>query len=319
MSKRKHESEEPPEPVDGEVVVPKPNLLALRNPHEHDSRIEFFEGKHLYVVDNDRNTRYMSVTKFNGNHFEEYNVETHAKKIMSKREYRNDPNFEFYKKSLEYIVETLTERNKAASAVGTGMHSALEHFYNDMEIPNPEAYTKELKMFHAFVREKTPGWKPFRTEWEIFAPDLQLAGSVDMVFETEPGLTMTDTNGKEFITKQGDLVIVDWKRCTNLDSTYASSNAITECINHMPNTKISHYTLQLNTYKMILEKYYGKRVVALVLVGLHPEQKKYLYIQVPFIPDEMAKLVELRLATLREQEADPKLPPVLDEAETSEL
>lgn len=256
----------------------KPTLLAVRNAHPRDARIEFFEGPHIYVIDKNDSVLYTSVTTFNGSHFKKYNVEESAEKKMKKREYRNDPRYEFYKKSKDEIVEMLNQTGNAASAAGTAMHYALECHWNEMEIPAPAEFRKELDMFRHFVKDKTTELTPYRTEWEIFDEDLLLAGSIDMVFERP----------------DGQLLIYDWKRCRNLDNTTSRDTALTECIKHMPDTKLAHYTLQLNTYKTILEKHYGKKVAGMVLVGLHPEQNTYLHIEVPSIPDDIEALFKMR-------------------------
>ena len=51
-------------------------------------------------------------------------------------------------------------------------------------------------------------------------------------------------------------------------------HATTECIKHLPNTNFWHYSLQLNTYKAMLEKNYNKKVTDLYLVRLHPNNTK---------------------------------------------
>jgi hypothetical protein len=52
----------------------------------------------------------------------------------------------------------------------------------------------------------------------------------------------------------------------------------------------------LNTYKYILEKNYGERVVGMYLVCLHPNNanKSYIRLEVPHLPSEMADLMALR-------------------------
>ena len=43
----------------------------------------------------------------------------------------------------------------------------------------------------------------------------------------------------------------------------------TECIEHLPDSNFWHYSLQLNTYKYMLEKNYNKKVNGMYLVCLH--------------------------------------------------
>jgi hypothetical protein len=78
------------------------------------------------------------------------------------------------------------------------------------------------------------------------------------------------------------------------------TTAVTPCIKHMPDTNFWHYTLQLNTYKAIIEEKYGMKVVGLCLVCLHPDNcnKNYQIIKVPFIEKEITELFEYRKETL---------------------
>ena len=73
-------------------------------------------------------------------------------------------------------------------------------------------------------------------------------------------------------------------------------NAKTECIKHFPNSNFWHYSLQLNTYKAILEKNYGKKIGKMCLVCLHPNNynNSYLLYEVPDLSEELKNLFELR-------------------------
>ena len=114
--------------------------------------------------------------------------------------------------------------------------------------------------------------KPYRTEWMIFHEATQLAGSIDMVYEQA----------------DGTLLIYDWKRVKELKKVAAFGvSAITPCLQHLPDTNYWHYALQLNTYKMILEASYGKTVVGLYLVLLHPDLSNFQVCKVPFLSQEL--------------------------------
>jgi hypothetical protein len=72
------------------------------------------------------------------------------------------------------------------------------------------------------------------------------------------------------------------------------SKAVTACIRHLDDTNFWHYSLQLNTYKAIIEAKYGRQVVELCLVCLHPNNADYQLIPVPFMEKEIADLFEYR-------------------------
>ena len=99
-----------------------------------------------------------------------------------------------------------------------------------------------------------------------------------------------------FKNKDGTLSIYDWKRCKNIKKDNPWQCAKTKCIDHLPDTNFWHYSLQLNTYKAMLESNYGVKVKDLYLVCLHPENssKTYEKIKVPVLKQEIKSLFELR-------------------------
>jgi hypothetical protein len=95
----------------------------------------------------------------------------------------------------------------------------------------------------------------------------------------------------------GTLSIYDWKRCKEITrTTNWDQYALNPLIGHLPDTNFWHYSLQLNTYKRILEEKYGKTVSQLYLVRLHPENQDATYdlIEVPILTKEISDLFEER-------------------------
>ena len=58
----------------------------------------------------------------------------------------------------------------------------------------------------------------------------------------------------------------------------------------MPATNFWQYSLQLNTYKKIIEDKYGKTVTKLCLVRIHPDAQEYELLEVPFLDKEVSDL-----------------------------
>jgi hypothetical protein len=137
--------------------------------------------------------------------------------------------------------------------------------------------------FMSFLQDY-PHLVPYRTEWLIYDDTVKMSGSIDMVYEN---------------VEDGTLSIYDWKRCKSIDKTNGWNKfAITECISHLPDSNFWHYALQLNTYKTILERNYGKRVADMYLVRLHPDSSTYQLLKVPVLENEMNDLFELKKSFL---------------------
>jgi len=270
----------------------------LAPPHPRDALIEFDAGPHKYTCAGEAD--YMSVTTWNHSHFKAFDADAIITKMMSnKQTWTKSP---YYGQTREEIKAGWEKNRDEAAQAGTAMHYAIECYYGgrapqtprsgevfpSVDTPAPEWGGGGAcpPQFVAFVAAN-PSLKPYRTEWMIFDEDVRLAGSIDMVYENE-----TD----------GTLMIYDWKRCKEIKkfSTFKDADyAVTECISHLPDTNFWHYSLQLNTYKTILEAKYGKKVSRMCLVVLHPNFPTYQVHTVPDLADEMAALMSLRKANLQ--------------------
>lgn len=245
-------------------------FLEQENQHERDSHITFDEEPHIYTIDGDSD--YMSVTTWNHSHFSPFDADTVITNMMNSPKW---PNNKYYGKTADEI-KTLWENNrKEASVAGTKLHLDIEYYYNKLPVNNDSI---EYKYFMNFLRD-FPHLKPYRTEWMIWDKELRFAGSIDMVFENP----------------DGTLLIYDWKRSKGIDkSTRYMKFSHTECISHIPDTNFWHYCLQLNTYKAILEKNYGKTISGMALVCLHPNKNNYQLIPVLNLQTEVQALFNLR-------------------------
>jgi len=252
--------------------------LALKNAHPRDQHITFEEGPHIYTVHGQQG--YTSVTTFNHSHFPEFD----SGKIidnMLKSPKMTDPNYKYYGKTKADIIAEWKQNGNEASKAGTKMHYDIECFYNGIEVTNESI---EYEYFKRFVSDFP--LKPYRTEWMVYWEEYKLSGSIDMVFENP---------------EDGTLLIYDWKRCKDISHENSFGKyATTPCISHLPDTNFWHYSLQLNLYKTILEQKYGKKVVGLYLVCLHPDNYLKTYERIPVHPldKEIEDLLALRKSEL---------------------
>ena len=280
----------------------KPTLhptLASRNCHERDQYIQFFEEDHKYVITNDPNNKYTSVTTWNHSHFPVFNANLIIKNMMKGKNWKEG--HKYWGLTAEEIKKQWSNNSSAVSGAGTDLHFEIECFMNNPDIESGfkgnkgynhsdlhEAYLKDPKAkeviewdyFINFVKDH-PELKPYRTEWTIYDEDLKISGSIDMIYENP----------------DGTLSIYDWKRSKEITRVNNFNKfAINKLICHMPDANFWHYALQLNTYKRIIERKYGKIVTDLYLVRLHPdaEEKNYELIKLPDLSKEIDELFEER-------------------------
>ena len=289
------------------VLLP---ILAARNGHNRDANLLFDEPTHKYTILNDIESTYTSVTTFNHDQFPHFDADGIIAKMMKGKKWNSE--HKYWGMTPEEIKESWAKNAASVSGAGTDMHFDIECFMNqelvdendkpvyythqelldvyDEEVAEgvpPPNLSEEWQYFLQFARA-FPHLKPYRTEWMVYHEELKLAGSIDMVYEN----------------KDGSLAIYDWKRSKEISKANGFNKyAINECIDHLPNTNFWHYSLQLNTYKAILESKYDKKVTDLYLVRLHPNNvyKTYQLIKCADLQKEVAELFQYRKNQLEKE------------------
>jgi ATP-dependent exoDNAse (exonuclease V) beta subunit len=267
-------------------------VLAKQNPHPRDDLIKFYARGHKYEITSDPGTKYTSVTTWNHQQFPKFDADAIIAKIFKSKSW--GPDHKYWGQTAEQIKASWKSNGEAVSSSGTNLHERIEHFMNNEKLNSnychselynhysndDKNFQEEWLYFLKYIQDH-PDFQPYRTEWMIFHEELKLAGSIDMVYQNP----------------DGTLSIFDWKRSkeiskVNMWNQFASN----PLISHLHDSNFWHYSLQLNTYKKILEEKYGKTVTKLCLVRLHPnaEEKTYELLDVPILTKEISDLFEER-------------------------
>ncbi|CAE7390472.1 unnamed protein product [Symbiodinium microadriaticum] len=142
---------------------------------------------------------------------------------------------------------------KAANS-GTWMHAMLEHMFNGYQIAAGDMQG-ELDATVNIVSQMGD-IEAYRTEWCIYAPNEDVAGSIDMVLKRRDSPVF---------------YLVDWKRSEKLEDKYNGFGKTMKApLESVADCQGQHYRLQLNMYKWILEKYYGIQIHGMKVVCIHP-------------------------------------------------
>lgn len=253
-------------------------MLAEQNHDDRDDRIQFFEEGHVYIVDGaDRD--YISTTTIIHQFFPEFDADSVIKKMMASNSW---PTSKYHGRTADEIKNQWKEMAEIASRLGTDLHRNIESFYNDQSHQFPDK--KEFSHFRNFhdtrIRDR---FIPYRTEWCIFDEESKICGSIDMV------CALPDD--------PSSVHIFDWKRSKEIKTDNRWSNGKYP-FDRLPDCNFSHYSLQLNLYKWILEKNYGKKVRGMTIVILHPDQPSFEYRDIPDLSEEIRNMVRLRIESI---------------------
>jgi hypothetical protein len=251
--------------------------LKSRNPMEREGRIRFFEARHRYTVD-DKPVP-LSVTALVNYYKNPFNAEEAVDRMKSGGAW---PRPEYMTESGEpmttsAIAKNWETKNAVASRRGTLLHWTIERFLNGDAIMPP--HSPEVSFFMDFYRNwfLQRGLAAWRTEVPLFHVGMGVAGSADFLAK--------DANG--------DVVILDWKRCRGVDEEAFDNNRLCGAMDHLQATNMSTFALQLNIYRHMLESEYDYKVSGMYLAMFHPDQLKYVVVPVARMDREINILVDL--------------------------
>jgi len=246
-----------------------PTFLAHKNPHPRDDKITFYAPTHTYTAAGI--STYTSVTTWVHNHFPKFNADKIIDKMMASKKWTRS---KYFGQTKEEIKTLWNNNGLTASTAGTKLHDDIEWFLNQSPRENNSI---EYQYFLNFFNQR-PDLVPYRTEWRVWHEDWKFAGAIDFVS----------------INSDGSLTIWDWKRCKEIKKSNMFECATTDCISYIPNSNFWLYSLQLNTYKAILEDKYDKQIKDMYLICLHPNHTDYQCFKVPHLQEEMRNLLERR-------------------------
>lgn len=231
------------------------------NRNSRDAILSFDARTHSYCVNG---IHFLGVTKFISSFFPAFEEDRIAREVANKRGV--NPNLikeEWAKEAFE----------------GTELHKNIDLYLHGKPVNNSGT---DFKLFLDFLKDNP--LNPYRTEWNIFDEDSEVAGALDLLDYSNGRFTM-----------------YDWKRSKNLIDQYGpiKHNRFEERFAFYPISYIEdlpfwHYALQQNIYRYILKKKYDIDVKRMKLVVLHPSLTTPQIIDVPKMDEEIEKLINTR-------------------------
>jgi hypothetical protein len=256
--------------------------LAIKNAHPRDSHISFDEPTHIYTI-NGSSKGVISVTKLLGSFHPKFDADKVIRNMKASPKWPDSPYFGMTDAA---IKQQWTDNGTQASGAGTGLHLAIEQFLDKQEITDRDVVTtQEWSYFQAFWLKHEPDLEPYRLEWCVYVEELKLAGSIDAVFRRK---------------SDGAFFIYDWKRCKKIETENRFETCLAP-VDHLPNSNYWHYTLQLNTYRYILERHYGMVIKDMFLIILHPNNETYMKRRLNRMDAEVEAMMDVRRSVVQRQ------------------
>lgn len=248
-------------------------LASLHGNKDRDPNITFQDLGHIYYVHGQ--TDYTSVTTVVHKYFPEFNSDLVISKIIQ------SPKSPYYGMTPAQVKDQWEQ----ATTLGSEMHAQIEVFFDHLaaagcQTPEWVAHSVEFSYFLHFYKDHIEGkMLPYRMEYFVYNEDIKVCGAIDATFYVD--------------NDPSKIVILDWKRSKGIRRSNPFEKGL-RCLSHLDNCNFVTYSLQLNLYKYILESKYGKTVVRMCLVVLHPTKRTYEMVEVPPMDSEIARILETK-------------------------
>ncbi|MEE1282781.1 MAG: AAA family ATPase [Acutalibacteraceae bacterium] len=238
---------------------------------------KFFEDGHYYECKGKRVG--VSVTRLIEEYANEFNAEEMAEKVANKEN-----------RLVENILAEWKYKADFACAKGSTCHEYAQSLWSKsiwkyipfgQDIAFKLAVNKIKKQAKNFKFEYENHLEHLIDELPIGSEEFDIASCVDHLFYNK--LT-------------GGLVLVDYKT-NSLMSGYnkkAYKKAMKVPLSHLNDDALHHYYIQLSIYKYLIEKYTGLKVEEMFIVYMSENIEKYEIINVPYLKDEVEKILESR-------------------------
>jgi len=236
----------------------------LKEPHERETRITLEPHNHVYLIDGIP-SGYISVTTLLSHFFKPFPKDRIIRALM---------NGKCKGKTYNQIAQEWVD----AAKFGEEVHAAIENWLTTGIIPSSQdpRFAVCFAQFMSFWKElvaKRPV-KGVRPEMRIFDEEYRIAGSIDLLVEFSDGAHE----------------LFDWKCIFKITRENDRQRALTP-IDHYDDTNLTHYTLQLNLYKYILEKNYGIKISGMHLIQLYPTQTQWHQETLVSIPHDIEQVL----------------------------
>ena len=248
-------------------------------------KYKFFENGHYYTY-KDKKVG-VSVTKYISQFENEFDSDTLSQKVADKNGISQFEVLNEWKRKGEY-----------SCLKGTAIHEWLQDNYANREYKfdlsqleeYPEYYKIEdiehlKQMAINFINDYKNRYILIGDEILCGIPDFDIASAIDLLF---------------YDTINNEVVLADIKTNTDLKGWKSTPSYVKKMLQPLENIKditFEHYKIQLSIYRYFLEEYAHIPISDnMFIVYLSEKEKNYNIIQIPYLKNEVEKILKLRRA-----------------------
>lgn len=242
---------------------------------ESFNKIKFEDSTHSYYIDNNKLTSVTTLIHNYSSHFDE-NYWSEIKAVE----------YGVLKCQVQYAWDFL---NNLSTYKGSALHNFIENYYLNKlyeypseNIVNHFGYDPVIKeyeiikqQFIKFYNNSFGRLIPIKPEFIVYDEEYMVSGMVDMLFYNK---------------KKNKLQIWDWKTNKAL-KTSNRFQKMSGIFSDLDDCEYNVYSLQLNTYKYIIQKNTGIEIDDLFIVWFFEGNDSYKIIQIPDMQDRVKQML----------------------------
>jgi hypothetical protein len=239
--------------------------------------ITFNEEEHRYFSNNKQVG--LSVTGLIHQYSQEFDEETIAERVANKQNRPVNQILDEWHRKRDYSCVKGNEIHKFAQSLWIGNNYITN--YDEIDLQFQDQLKADLEILKpqaiAFYEEHKDTLELIKAEQYIYDEGFDLAGSIDLLCKNK--LT-------------GDYVIIDFKSNDNFYKDAYSNMKVP--LQHLEDSNISHYSLQLEIYKQIFERNTKEKVEDTFIVYFNLESDTFEIIEPLNVKKEAKKILENR-------------------------
>ena len=243
------------------------------------NNIKFFDKDHIYTI---RDRKITSTTSVIHKFQEEFDTEYWANR---KAEEKNI--------DVEDIKKEWKFKNRHAIMEGKTLHTFIENYFNNKITPYPkeeiiaefgydaikDTYKIMEEQFLSFAKDVKNVLIPIRSEVVVGDEEIGICGMVDMLFYNK---------------KMEEYQLWDWKTSTRIRRRSYFNKQMLFPLDHLDECEFNSYSLQLATYKYIIERNTNIKLGNSYIVWFNEKNASYEVIKCAPMSNEVNMMVSCR-------------------------
>ena len=240
---------------------------------------KFFEDGHYYKYKGQDVG--ISVTRFIEQYANEFNAQEVAEKVALKEN-----------KSVSEVLEEWQYKNKFACEKGSQCHEYAQCLWSknysnynvyiglDLDLYEYNKAVEKIKtQANNFYQDYQDRLEHLADEFVVGSEEYDIASAIDHLFINK--LT-------------GGLVLADYKTNSDIHKNERYAKDMKVPLNHLKDTTLNHYAIQISIYKYLVEKYTNLTINEFFIVYMSENIDNYEIIEVPYLKKEVEKILENR-------------------------